>query len=76
MIKIHRLMIGESAESLSVQGKFSVFAAELLNGLGNDIGPVGGMVQQAVVFRGKSGIRAEDKTLAAKIFDHFLFQRF
>ena len=53
-------MIREPEESLSVQGKFSVFAAEFLNGLGNDMCPVGSMVQQAVTFRSKPGIRAYD----------------
>ncbi len=34
MIKFHRLMSGEPVKSLSVQGKFPVFAAEFLNRMG------------------------------------------
>lgn len=53
MIQIYKLMLREPAEPFPVQGGFSVFAAEFLDGLGNDIGPVHGMIQQTVILRGK-----------------------
>ena len=69
-------MIREPAESFSVRSELFVFAAEFLDGLGNDIGPVSGMVQQAVAFRGEPRVRTEDKPLTAKVPDHFLLQGF
>ena len=76
MVKIHEFMVGEPAESLAVKGKFPIFRAQLLDRLRDDKRPVPGVVEDTVVFRSESCIRAEYKTPAPEVLDHFLFQRF